>query len=150
MIYAFRCLGAPFIKFGRAEDVGRRLSEIAIGCPHVLELAAYADWPDSIEPIVHLYLSESHHRGEWFSDSDKTATVIACMQNSVEGLTLFEEAFRMGHPDGLHSRARRIAKRRAKLRLGALAGASSSQDGRDAAQHSGVWTLVSSGKDVSH
>ena len=103
-----------------------------------------------MEGFVHLYLSDSRHRGEWFTDSPQTAEVVAFMLDPKLGLQRFEKAFQMGRGDGQTSRARRIAKRRAKLWLGAQAGASSSQDGRDAVQHSGVWTPVSSGKDVSH
>ena len=101
MIYAIRAAGTPYIKFGRASSVARRIREMETGCPHDLEVLASADWPDGIEKGIHAYLDDSWQRGEWYMDSDRTAQVIAWLK-APDG---YEACKRAGIAERLNKRA---------------------------------------------
>ena len=70
MIYAIRCVNTSFVKFGRANNVGRRLKELDTCCPHELEIAAVVSWPDGSETAIHRHLHQQRLKGEWFQDND--------------------------------------------------------------------------------
>ncbi len=86
MIYAIRCVNTNFIKFGRANNVGRRLKELDTCCPFDLEITAVVNWPDGSETAIHRHLQDQRLKGEWFQDSDTTQRVIGWMLQGVEGL----------------------------------------------------------------
>jgi hypothetical protein len=92
MIYAIRAVGTPYIKFGKAKSVGKRLAQLETGCPFDLHIEAVADWPDGQESAIHQYLGDDCQKFEWFRDSDKTASVLAWMC-APEGLGGFQQAF---------------------------------------------------------
>ena len=79
MIYAIHAVGTPFIKFGRATSVGKRLKELETGSPHDLYIVAVADWPDGAEAAVHKYLEPQAERREWFRDGERTQQLINWM-----------------------------------------------------------------------
>ena len=86
MIYAIRAIGTDYIKFGKANNVGKRLAGHQVSCPHDLEIVAIAEWPDEAEKTIHALLAKHHHRGEWFKDSERTNTVITLMAKKGYGL----------------------------------------------------------------
>ena len=93
MIYAIRAVGTEFVKIGVAKSVGNRLEQIETHCPHELHIEAVADWPHEQEAAIHLYLSKSNQKREWFKDGERTAQVIAWMQGKDRGLRSFRVAF---------------------------------------------------------
>lgn len=86
MIYAIRAVGTEFIKFGKANSVGRRLRELECACPHELTILVVADWPDGAESAIHRLLEPMAERGEWFRDGVITRDVISWMANGQAGL----------------------------------------------------------------
>lgn len=85
MIYAMKC--ESWIKFGRScNSVHARLREIRVANPHEVELIAQADWPDEEEELIHVHLTQQHHRGEWFNDGEEAREVIRLMLDQ-EGLS---------------------------------------------------------------
>lgn len=89
MIYAIQAVGTQFIKFGRANSVSRRLSQIETGCPLELNVLAVADWHDGIEKSIHQYLDQHWERGEWFRKSNRTDEIIGFMLDGGAGLEAF-------------------------------------------------------------
>ena len=86
MIYAIRCVNTSFVKFGRANNVGRRLKELDTCCPHELEIAAVVSWPDGSETAIHRHLHQQRLKGEWFQDNDTVQRIIGWMLQGIEGL----------------------------------------------------------------
>jgi hypothetical protein len=93
LIYAIRAVGTQYVKLGRAGSVGKRLRELDTGCPHELHIEAVADWPDSHESSIHLFLADHCEKLEWFRDSPQTAQVIKWLQQGESGLREFLNAF---------------------------------------------------------
>jgi hypothetical protein len=93
MIYAVRAVGTEFIKFGRANNLARRLKELETGCPYELDVLAVADWPDGQESAIHSYLSETRVKLEWFMDSARAQEVIGFLNDKEHGLTAFQALF---------------------------------------------------------
>ena len=74
MIYVIRAEGTDFVKVGYAKNsVYLRLSELQIGCPHVLTLVAMNNGNLTLERQLHRKLKASglHVRGEWFKNGPK-------------------------------------------------------------------------------
>lgn len=87
MIYAIHAVGTQYIKFGRAQSVGKRLKELETASPHDLHIVAVANWPDGAETAIHKHLQPHWEKGEWFRDSPDTQQVIAwMMSNALENL----------------------------------------------------------------
>lgn len=86
VIYAIRAVGTEYIKFGKANSVGKRLKGLETACPFELEVCAVADWPDGAELAVHLYLYNDRERGEWFRDGPMAREVMTWMVNGQAGL----------------------------------------------------------------
>lgn len=93
MIYAISAVGSEFIKFGRANSVGRRLKELETACPYDLQILAVADWPDGQESAIHAYLDASYQKLEWFRDGELTRKVIAWLLDAENGLNDFQREF---------------------------------------------------------
>ncbi len=88
MIYAIKAIGTPFIKFGvtRGDQIGKRLAELQVGCPHELALLAISDWPDTTERQIHWYLAPLLERGEWFREGERTSHLLRLMSDADAGL----------------------------------------------------------------
>jgi hypothetical protein len=69
------------------------LKELDTGCPHELHIEAVADWHDSHESSIHLYLEAHWEKLEWFRDSPETAQVIFWLQQGENGMREFLNAF---------------------------------------------------------
>lgn len=86
MIYAIRAVGTEYIKFGKANIIRKRLAELECGSPHELELVAAADWPDTLEQIIHKHLKAHNHKGEWFRFCEDVEQVLGWMRSPVDGI----------------------------------------------------------------
>jgi hypothetical protein len=86
VIYAIRALGTNLIKFGKAKSPESRIAILQTGCPVDLALIAVADWPDSEDFKLHIFLSEDHARGEWFKDGNRAKKALDCMRDIKHGL----------------------------------------------------------------
>jgi len=86
MIYAIRAVGTEYIKFGKANSVGKRLKELEVASPHELHIEAVANWPDEEERRVHQYLLDSYVRGEWFTESERADEIIRLFSDRELGL----------------------------------------------------------------
>jgi hypothetical protein len=102
MIYAIRAVGTEYVKFGRTTNISRRLWVLDTGSPFELAVEAIAPWRDREERRIHDYLSEYRTKGEWFRDSEITASVIALLKDQEKGYKRWK--------------AIQIAARKAKLR----------------------------------
>lgn len=94
MIYAILVEGSRYVKFGKAENVKKRLSGLQTGCPYELKLIAVADWPDAEEGAIHSYLNAIRCRGEWFSRDSSVERVLGLMRDGQRG---FDEWKRLTH-----------------------------------------------------
>ena len=92
MIYAIRCNGTDFIKFGRAKDVGRRLVELDNANPHELSVAVVSQWHDGAETAIHRFLQAHRVKGEWFQDGPSARLVMAWMLDAERGLEQLQHA----------------------------------------------------------
>ncbi len=92
MIYAIRCNGTDFIKFGRAKDVGRRLIELDNANPHELSIAVTASWHDGAEYAIHRFLAAHRVKNEWFEDCPSARLVMAWMLDGDRGLEQLQHA----------------------------------------------------------
>lgn len=97
MIYAIEAEGTGFVKFGKARDVLKRLGNLQIGSPYRLKLIASADWPDAEESLIHLFLEDSHERGEWFRREGRCQQVIDLMRDLNSGLDEWQRLSRFGN-----------------------------------------------------
>ena len=82
MIYAVRALETPYIKFGIARGIERRLTTMQTGCPYELRAVAFADWPNQAERQIHAFLKADRVRGEWFKQGKDADTVIDALRHS--------------------------------------------------------------------
>ena len=110
MIYAIRAVGTDYIKFGKAEDVTKRLRELQTGNHIELQVEACCEGGKDEECWIHwqLYQARLHHRGEWFKDGPKAQEIIATMRTN----TL--------NPQGVPSRVVQIANGNRNKRLAAI------------------------------
>lgn len=72
-------IGSPsheFIKIGRAQDVRKRLSGIAVSSPHELNVLASFFTFSQVEKMLHIMFIEQHERGEWFRENDELLKLI--------------------------------------------------------------------------
>jgi tRNA U38,U39,U40 pseudouridine synthase TruA len=90
VIYAIHAVGTNFVKFGKANNVKRRLAALQTSNPLELRVLAQADWPDSAEARIHALLRHSSVRGEWFS-LDKLAVNLVALMREPDGLDKLEE-----------------------------------------------------------
>lgn len=93
MIYAIQAVGTQYIKFGKANSVGKRLNQLETCCPHDLHIEAVADWPDAEERKIHEYLKECLVRREWFTQCEKTAQIVQMMRDREMGLKNWRKAY---------------------------------------------------------
>ena len=82
MIYAIRAVGSGFIKFGKANSVGKRLNELETASPYELELVAVAKWPDTAERAIHRILEAHNTKREWFRECPESEQVILWMHSN--------------------------------------------------------------------
>lgn len=80
MIYAIRCVGTPYIKFGYTRDhsIKSRLDTMQTGNPHDLQPLAFGPGDTKLEQLIHMRLkrANAHHRGEWFVDCAEAQAVM--------------------------------------------------------------------------
>lgn len=74
-VYAVSAIGARAIKIGRALNLRKRMSGLAIGCPHPVGVVAMISTPyiedhpvPTLETDLHSALKAHRIRGEWFAD----------------------------------------------------------------------------------
>lgn len=83
-VYAVEDLGGKYVKIGYAKNVRARFSGIATGCPLELAVRACLAVPvgreKEYENVVHAACSRYHIRGEWFTLSKHTRSVVASMR----------------------------------------------------------------------
>jgi hypothetical protein len=87
MIYAVKC--GKWIKFGKADDVAKRMAGLQCGNPYKLKLLAQADWADEEEGNIHEFLAPHRHKGEWFKDCIASRKIVDLMKDNVEGKALW-------------------------------------------------------------
>lgn len=88
MIYAIHAVGTKLVKFGKAKDVARRLTNHQVSCPYELRVLASCDWPDEMEAKIHRLLEAEWVRGEWFKLEKLPINLIAMMKEK-DGLEQF-------------------------------------------------------------
>ncbi len=88
-VYFIYCAGR--IKIGRAEDVSRRLSQIATGSPFKPALLLSASAPRSAEKELHARFAEDRIHREWFKLSDHLRRYLVRRLNA-NGLAAFRAA----------------------------------------------------------
>lgn len=64
--YVYFILCSPFVKIGRANDIGRRLSELRIGNPFDLRVLHVIEGGNALEREMRCRFVALHHRYEWF------------------------------------------------------------------------------------
>lgn len=97
MIYAIRAVDTRYIKIGRAKNPTKRLMELQVCNPHELKLIACAEWPDSEEPLIHMYLEVYCQRGEWFVRTPQVEKIINLLRDDQNGLTEWHRISRTGN-----------------------------------------------------
>lgn len=88
------------IKIGHADDVEKRVSNIASSFEIAVELVAQCDGGRETELTFHRLLQDSRSNGEWFSPSPMLDTIIDRFSGDVSGRRFFG-----GRPDGKRSAA---------------------------------------------
>lgn len=97
MIYAIHAVGTQFVKFGRAGNPIQRLAGLQTAVPYDLKMIACASWPDEEEPLIHIHLSESHVRGEWFKRDQTVEKIIGLLRDGQNGLSEWQRISRAGN-----------------------------------------------------
>jgi hypothetical protein len=82
-IYAISVAGDPLanVKFGFSADPLKRMADMQVGCPVLLELLAACDGTHNVELAIHQFLIDSWHHGEWFSRTEKVDAVVMAMRD---------------------------------------------------------------------
>lgn len=123
MIYAIRAVGTEYIKFGKADSVGKRLKELETASPYELNIEAVANWPNEEERRIHRYLMSSYVRGEWFTVSERAAEVIRLFQDTTLGLERWRaicKRYQVKTPTDLREQKARLPKKPVRLQLPTL------------------------------
>ena len=80
-VYVIQC--QDFVKFGIADDVRGRLSNMQTGCPFPLKLLA--SWPckdaKNTERRLHKLFRQFHLRGEWFKVPEDLLAVVITLKD---------------------------------------------------------------------
>jgi hypothetical protein len=97
------------VKIGHADDVEKRVSNIAASFSIAVELVAQCDGGRETELAFHRLLQDSRSNGEWFSPSPILDAIIDRFSGEVSGRRFFG-----GRPDGSASSAstdQRVARK---------------------------------------
>ncbi|MBA9069577.1 hypothetical protein FHR71_003338 [Methylobacterium sp. RAS18] len=114
-VYFMRC--ANFIKIGTADNVHRRRTELQVGNPLLIRVAAYILGTAELEEEIQIHFAENLVQGEWYRDEGRLAELVR---------TLEAEASPVGATTAFRSAwvARNYTKSRRKSRRSALLPAS--------------------------
>lgn len=98
MIYAITCshAGSQFVKFGYTTDeltLGRRLTQLQVGNPFQIDVAALFPGDRTVESNIHHKLRDEWTQGEWFS-GPKTDELAARMRRVYERREFGDARFR--------------------------------------------------------
>jgi hypothetical protein len=107
MVYVIWAKGTEFIKLGYTSSYSRntRLKELQIGCPHELEVIAFADGTEVDEAAFHAILTDAglHVRGEWFKWGLEAHKVVDALKAMPE-----PSIFKKNKPRNPHRRLGRV------------------------------------------
>lgn len=78
-VYAIWAQATDLVKFGTAEDVRRRFSQIKVSSPDVLHLVMDVPGDSALEREIHFRFREHRVRGEWFKTSAEVLEFLAGM-----------------------------------------------------------------------
>jgi hypothetical protein len=73
-LYFIKC--NDWIKVGRADNPSKRLKELQVGNPYILELRMVLDNAGRYEFLFHRELSNIEHNGEWFKITNESRIII--------------------------------------------------------------------------
>ncbi|WP_406469526.1 GIY-YIG nuclease family protein [Streptomyces hirsutus] len=106
IVYAIGTSDARMVKIGYTTNLERRLSQIQVGCPLLLEVLWWTEAGPSFEEALHRIFAAQRLRGEWFELGPERLSMFDALHDE-----LYSEAYGLIEHDAAQHHARQKASR---------------------------------------